>query len=280
MSIRDDAFAGRAIDVPVIDAHTHILGYYLNGWYSAIQSTEEVIALMDRLGIDAIVTAPHSLIHGDAAATNASAEAAVAAFPGRIYGYIFVYPGDDLAVIRQSIDRYAANPGFVGFKFLPGYHGPLNVPGYSYAMDFAVANRCPVLVHLWGNNPGASDVAEAVRSRPELKFIAAHQGGGSKECSDELAAVMRDYPNVTMETCGSMFNRYCLEDLVALVGDERIVYGSDLINLDPRYDFGQVVFSTLPDESKRKVLAGNFLRLLDGSALGQIAIAAVRPTPG
>ncbi|HEY3416286.1 MAG TPA: amidohydrolase family protein [Armatimonadota bacterium] len=272
MSIRDDAFAGRPIPIPVIDAHTHLLGYYLNGWYSAIQTTEDVIALMDHLGIDAIVTAPHSLVYGDAEATNAAAATAIAAFPGRVYGYIFVYPLDDLDAVRENIARYAAHPGFVGFKFLPGYHGSLEAPAYAYAMDFAVEHGCPVLTHLWSGSPGAREVDAIASARPELKLIAAHQGGGNADCTDALAAVMRDHPHVLLELCGSLYNHYALEDLVNLVGDERIIYGSDLINLDPRYDFGQVVFSTLPDTSKRKILAENFLRLLDGSALGKITM--------
>jgi predicted TIM-barrel fold metal-dependent hydrolase len=272
MSIRDDAFAGRPITVPIIDAHTHLLGYYLNGWYTAFQETATVITLMDHLGIDAIVTAPHTLVSGDAEATNEATIAAAAEYPGRIYGYIFVYPHDDLAIVRKIIARYAAHPSFVGFKLLPGYHGSLLAPAYAYALDFAAEHGCPVLTHLWGSSPGAAEVEAIVQTRPALKLLAAHQGGGSADCTDALVAVMREHPHVTMELCGSLYNHYALENLVEMVGDERIVYGSDLINLDPRYDFGQVVFSTLPDESKSKILAGNFLRLLEGSALGSIAI--------
>ena len=31
-----------------------------------------------------------------------------------------------------------------------------------------------------------------------------------------------------------------------------------MINLDPRYDFGRVVFSTLDDEVKKKILSKTF----------------------
>jgi predicted TIM-barrel fold metal-dependent hydrolase len=59
--------------------------------------------------------------------------------------------------------------------------------------------------------------------------------------------------------------------LVAIAGEDRVIYGSDLINLDPRYDFGRVVFSPLPDGVKRKILSGNFLSLLRDSGMGGIA---------
>ena len=274
MTIRDEAFEGLPLSVPVIDAHTHLLGYYYTGWYSAFQETSDVIALMGHLGIDAIVTAPHSLILGDSRATNKAAHDAAVTFPGRVYGYIFIYPGDDMDTVREIIARYAPDPCFVGFKFLPGYHGPLTAPAYEYAMDYAAEHQCPVLTHLWGESPGARDIARIAGQRPDLKLLAAHQGGGSADCTDAIAEVMRDHPNVSMEICGSLFNTYSLEEMVDLVGDDRIIYGSDLINLDPRYDLGQVVFSTLPDTSKRKILAGNFLRQLEGSALGRITLTA------
>lgn len=202
---------------------------------------------------------------------------AAAAWPGRIYGYIFICPQRGLASARAAIERYSANPAFVGIKFLPGYHGPLACPEYDYALDFAAEAGCPVLCHIWGGQPSLADVERAVRSRPALKLMMAHQGGGSAVQTDNYVALMHDYANLYMETCGSLYNSYSMEDYVAMAGEERVIYGSDMINLDPRFDLGQVIFSTLDDRIKRKLLAGNFLRLLQGSRLGRIDIARSRP---
>jgi predicted TIM-barrel fold metal-dependent hydrolase len=73
-----------------------------------------------------------------------------------------------------------------------------------------------------------------------------------------------------MEICGSLNNTLSIEEITELVDEDRIVYGSDMVDLDPRYDFGRVVFSTLTDEVKRKILGGHFLRLLEGSSMGVI----------
>ena len=62
------------------------------------------------------------------------------------------------------------------------------------------------------------------------------------------------------------------EEIVDLAGEDRVIYGSDLINIDPRFDFGRVVFSALDDRIKRKILADNFLNLLKGSNMGQICL--------
>lgn len=272
MEIREQAFAGRAIDVPVIDAHTHILGYGHNGWYQSFSSTSEVVALMDHVGIDAIVTAPHSLIIGDMDQTNEEAAKAAREFPGRIYGYIFVRPQEGVEKVRAIIEKYSKDSAFVGFKFLPGYHGPLGVPEYDYALDFAAEAGCPVLSHVWGNDPSLADVERAVKSRPGLKLMMAHQGGGSREMTDAYVKLMKQYPNLYMEICGSLYNQYSMEEIVGLAGEDRVIFGTDLINLDPRFDLGRVIFSTLSDSVKKKVLAENYLKLMEGSAMGRIRL--------
>jgi len=272
MEIREQAFAGRPIDVPIIDAHTHILGYGHFGWYQAFTSNADIVAHMDQLGINCIVTAPHSLIMGDTDLTNDAAAAAAREFPGRIYGYIVVRPQQGLDDVRRTLDKYSKNKIFVGLKFLAGYHGPLACPEYDYALDFAAEAKCPVLCHTWGNAPTMTDIERAVKTRPDLKLLVAHQGGGSLEMTDQFVPLMKTYPNLFMEICGSLYNQYSIEELVNLAGEDRVIFGSDLINLDPRFDFGRVIFSTLPDVIKKKLLAENYLRLLQCSALGQIAL--------
>jgi predicted TIM-barrel fold metal-dependent hydrolase len=272
MEIREQAFAGRPIDVPVIDAHTHILGYGHNGWYQSFNSTKDVVAMMDHVGIDAIVTAPHSLVIGDIDLTNEEAAKAAREFPGRIYGYICVRPQQGLEAVRATIEKYSKNPAFVGFKFLAGYHGPLGVLEYDYALDFAAEAECPVLSHLWGNDPTLADVERAAKQRPGLKLMMAHQGGGSRETTDAYVKLMKQYPNLYMEICGSLYNQYSMEEIVEKAGEDRVIFGTDLINLDPRFDLGRVIFSTLSDAVKKKVLAENYLKLLEGSKLGKIVL--------
>jgi predicted TIM-barrel fold metal-dependent hydrolase len=271
MGIREDAFLGKPVSAFVVDAHTHLQSSSYNGWYQAIRRDDEVIALMDRLGIDCIVTAPHSMIPGDMEFTNRCTEESAAAHPGRIYGYIFICPQRGIGAVKAAIEEYSKNPGFVGFKFLPGYHGPLACPEYDYALDFAAEAGCPVLCHIWCGSPSFGDVERAAKTRPALKLMMAHQGGGNPAQTDAYTALMKDYPNLYMEICGSLYNQYSMEDYLALAGEDRVIFGTDQINLDPRFDLGQVIFSTLSDEVKKKILAENFLRLLEGSSLGHIA---------
>ena len=272
MTIRDEAFLGRPISAFVVDAHTHISPYYMNGWYQtpAETDTAAIVRGLDRLGIDCIVTAPHPLIMGMMATANAITEAAVCDFPGRIWGYICICPGEGLAEVKAQLKKYGSHPGFIGMKFLPGYHGSLKQPEYEYAADYADEKAGLILTHTWGGDPPHALIEDLAARHPHLKLLCAHQGGGSADLSRKIAEVIRRQPNLYMEICGSLVNPLSIEDLVDLTGEDRVIFGSDQINLDPRYDFGRVIFSTLPDAVKKKLLAENYLGLLQDSQMGQI----------
>ena len=272
MTIKQEAYLGKPISAFIVDAHTHISPYYLNGWYQNPDriSNSSVIEIIDRLGIDCIVTAPHSIILGMMTYANEIAAAAVKEYPGRIYGYISICPVEGLSAVKAQLKKYGKHTGFLGFKFLPGYHGSLGQPEYQYAADFANEASCPVLIHTWANDPPLAEVRKLAEARPHMKLLCAHQGGGSAELSRKLANIMKQQPNIYMEICGSLSNTMALEDLVEIAGEDHVIYGSDMINLDPRYDLGRVVFAPLPDSIKKKLLSQNFLSLLDTSQMGKI----------
>jgi predicted TIM-barrel fold metal-dependent hydrolase len=132
-----------------------------------------------------------------------------------------------------------------------------------------------VLSHCWLGNFQMSNVEKAVKERPGLKLIMAHQGGGYAEATDEFTTLMKDYPNLYMEICGSLYNTYSVEDFVRLAGEDRVIYGSDLLGCDAGFELGRVTLSTLPDNIMRKILAENFLNLLKDSSMGKIDVSLV-----
>lgn len=274
MTIREQAFAGLPLDIPVIDAHTHIHCYYEKGWHQNpdFTSMESFIQQQDVLGINCSVTSPHALVDGMTELTNRQAAEAAERFPGRVYGYINVAPFDGMDICKKNIETYAKNPAFVGFKLLGGYHGDYTEPEYTYAMDFANEAGCPVLCHTWSNKPALSIMVAAVEKRPGMKLLMAHQGGGSKLCTQQAAPFVREIPNLYMELCGSLYNPLSFADIAQLVGTDKMIFGTDSINLDVRFDFGRLAFSDLSDADKRKIFAGNFLRILETSQMGKIHI--------
>jgi predicted TIM-barrel fold metal-dependent hydrolase len=274
MTIRDEAFLGRPISTFVVDAHTHIGPCYARGWYIAPGEVTNfaVVASMDRIGINCIVTASHQIILGMMKVANENTLMAIDEYPGRIYGYISVCPGEGLDSVKAELKKYENHPGFLGLKMLAGaYHGSLKQREYQYAADFANEKSCVVLIHTWNNKPPLNEIETFASQHSNIKVLCAHQGGGESNLTYQLTEIMKNQPNIYMEISGSLRNTLAIEDMVSLVGEDRVIYGSDLINLDPRYDFGRVVFSPLQDRIKEKILSGNFLSLLLTSQMGKIA---------
>lgn len=273
MSIREEAFASHPLSCPIIDAHTHIGRYSLSGWHQKHDevSMESVIANNERLGIDCMVTIPHEIVDGRMEEANLISSEVTKRFAGKVYAYIAVVPSCGMDAVKRELEKYSKEQSFIGLKFLPGYyHGELTAPEYQYAMDFANETSCPVLCHIWGREPKHEHIGEAMKTRPNMKFIMAHQGGGSEKYTRIAAEVANSYENLYIELCGSMDNRLGVEDIVDMVGENKVIFGTDGINLDPKYELGRVAFAPLEDRVKKKIFAENYLSLLKSSGMGKI----------
>ncbi len=276
MTIRQEAFRGLPISCPVIDAHTHISTSHFDGWHQKYDriSTADILEDLARLGIDCIVTAPHPLLQERMMEANEMAANAAKEFPGKVYGYISVVPGCGMDAVKAQIAKHSKNPAFLGLKFLSGshYHGKMELPEYQYAMDFADEVGCPVLCHEYANVPALEEFTDALQNRHNMKLIIAHQGGGFAKYTRRTAPVIRDYENAYLEICGSMDNQLPMEAMVELMGEDKVIFGTDAINLDPKYEIGKVALSPLSDDVKKKIFATNYLRLLGNSQMGQISL--------
>ena len=73
-----------------------------------------------------------------------------------------------------------------------------------------------------------------------------------------------------MEICGSLDNALPVEAIVDMVGEDKVIFGTDAINLDPKYELGKVAFAPLSDAIKKKIFAENYLKVLQYSQMGKI----------
>lgn len=274
MTIRDEAFAGMPLSCPVIDVHTHIGPYHMSGWHQKYDRTDTALVLEDisRLGIDCFITAPHPLVQERMQEANRIAAETAACFPGKVYGYISVVPSCGMDAVKKELETYRNDPSFVGIKFLTGYHGELLQPEYEYAMDLADEMGCPVLCHEYGNIPDRREFITALKTRHNMKLIIAHQGGAFPADTRACAPIIRDHGNAYMELCGSLDNQLPTEAIVELVGENKVIFGTDMISLDPKYELGKVAFAPMSDMIKKKIFAENYLNLLETSQMGQITV--------
>ncbi|MFF5262031.1 amidohydrolase family protein [Actinomadura viridis] len=252
----DEGWRGR-----VIDAHGH-----LGSWFNfAIPdaSPERLLAVMDRAGV-ATMCVSHLLGVGpDARSGNALLLAELERHPGRFLGYAVYDPHDPRAASRAA--ALLDVPGVIGLKLHPDTHEhPLDGPGYAPALALAAERGRLVLSHGQHGSPWSDPARfETVAARhPSLRLLLGHAGLWPSGYA-AAARVAGRHPNVTLEICGSRMTARHVAGLVAAVGADRVVFGSDALFLDLRVGLGRVVLAPLEPAERDMLLFGTMTRLLE-----------------
>ena len=181
-----------------------------------------------------------------------------------LYQWVVVHPLQE-ETFRQA-ERMLENPRVLGIKI----HSPMHkydVRAYGdQIFSFANAHNATVLMH----PDKILDMPQFADRYPNMKLIIAHQGGGFAAETRACAPIIRDHENAYMELCGSLDNALPTEAIVDMVGEDKVIFGTDAINLDPKYELGKVAFAPMKDEVKKKIFAENYLKVLQYSQLGKI----------
>ena len=249
---------GRCAACGVIDLHAHY-GHF-GGIYMPNHTPEQMIATMDRCGVEIIVSSGH-LALTDMVRGNAEIAEISSRYPGRWYAYLTYnpnYPREG----RREIELYESRHSFVGIKLHPSSHNyALTGDAYRPVLEFAASRQLIVLTHTWGGS--AYDrpdlLAEIAQRYPEVTFLAGHSGHGE---FDRCMAVAAEHPNVYLELTAVYAVRGVIEQMVERVGSHKIVFGCDLPWFDPHYAIGCIVMAHISEEARRAILRENALRLL------------------
>jgi len=241
-------------DLGVIDMHGH-----LGRWGFVIPDTSPaaLVATMDRAGVGSIVVSAMSCMSGDAAG-NGMVLAAMREHPGRIEGYVTVWPGSAEQVRADVTAAFEA--GFVGLK-LHDFNGfGYTDAAYEPALALADERRAPVLLHTWGTDEQFLAARALSARHPDISLLLAHSGCKNV---DEYAKIARDRPNVFLDTSFSAAPRGLIAELVGAAGADNVVWGSDAIFLCMPQQLGRVLGADIPDGDKLKLIAANARRILD-----------------
>jgi len=245
---------------PIIDLHGHAGPF--PGFLVLGGDPKDMIAVMDRVGVQAQMVAPHIAIGPSARAGNEMALDMVRRYPGRFIGYAVPFPhqpetaGDEL---RRALDA-----GLTAIKLHPSVHQYRIVdPGYRVAFEVAAERDTFILVHTWRVDPMCTTamLQDLAREFPAVPVLMGHSGGGP-EGFPEFIGLARQYPNLYLDTTCSYTFGYWIRRMAEEGGIDKVVYGSDLPFIDARYGLGKVALSGLDDEALRQVLRENGRRLL------------------
>lgn len=187
---------------------------------------------------------------------------AIAAFPDRAFGFVYVNPKHTEASLAE-IERCAVRGPMVGIKLWVAER--CNSPLLDPIVERAAELKLPILQHTYlkvtGNLPGEStpqDLAQLAARHPQANFIAAHSGA---QWEVGIRA-FRPYPNIFAELSGFDPTSGVTEMAVRELGAERVIYGSDAGGRSFASQLAKVLDADIPRSAKELILAGNLKRLL------------------
>lgn len=149
-------------------------------------------------------------------------------------------------------EKILSSPKCLGIKIHPDSHG-YDIEEYAdLIFDFADSLHATVLMH-----PQKCEMMPRyVNNYPNMRLIIAHLGG-----SGHLEAIKNArYENIFTDTSGMASRQNnVIEYAVQTVGAEKILFGTDTYSL--AFQYGRIVFSSISDADKEKILFENSLRM-------------------
>ena len=230
------------------DCHGHV--GFANQRHVVCDSPAELVREMDRFGLR--VCCVFTWIGGgNLPRANDQTFQAVKHFPDRFVGFTALNPNHGQAEAESELKRGLAH-GMRGIKLVSSIHRyPSDGPIVDSACRFAHEHRQFILNHTWGP---PSVMATFCRKYPNACFITGHSEGS-------FAELVREFDN--LHICSCPFLRWGqTEEYVRLYGADRILFGSDLLDLPIGWGLGPILYARIPESSKRLMLGGNLQRLL------------------
>ena len=239
----------------IIDMHAH-LGRWAIPWGE--DSAEQLVWAMDQSGVKTSVVSSLECAGFRMEACNEVMYRAMQRFPGRLLGYVYVWPGDPKAVKVEVEKRL--QQGFVGIKMLILMGFDYTCEGYAPAFEIANERSLPALLHTYGGQTGLADQVPTIAARyKDINFVLAHAGA---QVIEEHIKIANDFENIYLELCTSNATYRAVETLVENVPVERIVWGADDLPLNMSHQVGKVLGAQIPEEVKKQILSTNAKRLL------------------
>ncbi|GAC1382907.1 MAG: amidohydrolase family protein [Ktedonobacteraceae bacterium] len=276
----------------LIDFHTHIFPpdvrnhreHYCkrDPWFNELYSNpranlatvDDLIAEMDTSGVDVSVTFAFGWTDsGLIEETNSYVIDAMHRYPGRIYGMAVLQPTNGTRALHE-LER-CAQAGMIGLGELMPHGQGYKLSDISLLTPFIelvryyqllVLSHCSEPVgHLYPGKGDVSlqDVVTFLSAFPDIRFIAAHWGGGLPFYS-LMPEIQRVIDHVWYDTAATayLYRNSILPVVANLVGADRILFASDYGLLRQQRIINYVTQSGLSQDAIAMVLGGNAQRLL------------------
>jgi len=229
----------------IVDSHTHLGNFPL---FNVSMDSTEMIEVMDRHGIkiSVVFSLPNELTLN-----------AVKKYPERLIGLVWINPHEGNLAL-QKIDKAINEWKFRGIKMHPLIDSFLPDQEIVYPiMEKARKYRVPVLFHC-GHPPWSlpwhfGNLAEVY---PDVTIILGHMGHGHIVYINGSIDVARKHENIILETSAMPMHRK-IKEAVEKIGEDRVIYGSDMPFGHPSFEIRKVEVSGLSERQIEMVLSTN-----------------------
>lgn len=259
-----DFLRGAPVSDGIIDAHGHLGAVHT--WALAEHDIDEqirqILPRMDRLGIATMVISGLDALFSDPVEGNRLLADHLRPHGERFKAYCTFNPIYADRLVPQ-MERFLADPVFVGFKLLCDYWAvPVTDARLTPMWEYAHAHRLPILLHTWEgpyNSPRL--LTDIVARYSEAIFLLGHSGGGNAGRA-EAEQLANANPNVYLEWCGSFCCSTPWEETLARVHSRQVVFGTDGVCHDLSWELGRLLSLNVPDATIKPILSDNMRRVL------------------
>jgi predicted TIM-barrel fold metal-dependent hydrolase len=221
----------------------------------AKQSPEEIIANMNKAGVDKAVIFPFNEINPGISFSLANdyIAKAVKSYPDRLIGFARLDPnyGDRaLNELERAINKLELN----GIKLHPSSQKfNLDNPYVLQILKKAAELRIPVIFDSGKPNSQPSAFSKLAEAVPEAKIIMAHMRGKN------YIEVVKKHSNLFLGTA-CMFNTDKIQEAVEKLGTEKLIAGSDSPYVEMEREIEK--YDLLPEKERKLILGGNIERIM------------------
>jgi len=212
----------------LIDADCHISS---SKWDGLAITAPELVAQMDRNGVDQALVWLRPPYNRDVAPENRAVYEGMKHYPHRLLGFGWANPnlGKEATVgtIRQCFEEY----GFYGIKF-NGAQDYYVIDDQTIALPFieqAARYGKPIAFHIGADfyeNTHPYRLGHIAALFPEITFLAVHMGGAGHPTLDRaMIEVAQQHTNILL--IGSAIHEHAILRAIATLGTERLAFGSD-----------------------------------------------------
>ena len=238
----------------IIDCHCHAgKGDGLTGPWDTDAPLDHFLKQSTAAGIGQ--TNLFAAFHSDYAVANAQVARIVAARRDRFFGFAFINPIADRGRVFSMVQQAVQEFGFCGIKV--HRHDARISRGICEA---AKAFDLPVLYDVMGE---VSTVELLATQYPSVNFIIPHLGSFSDDWRAQMALIplLERFPNIFTDTSG--VRRFdILHQAAQRAGASKLLFGTDGPWLHPNVELEKVFALQLSESDTQKVLANNFLKLI------------------